>query len=139
LILQERVCSASSRNFETNLRRERQLEGVAKAKAAGVYKGRPAQIDADQVRKMKADGMGPTEIAEALKIGRASVYRVLARLNLSLLLAEFRDRRLAESRRSSWYPTMRIFQQGAVGDWNGALDRLRQELIGVARRGARRL
>jgi DNA-binding IclR family transcriptional regulator len=88
---------------------------------------------------MKADGMGPTEIAEALKIGRASVYRVLARLNLSLLLAEFRDRRLAESRRSSWYPTMRIFQQGAVGDWNGALDRLRQELIGVARRGARRL
>jgi transposase len=94
LILQERVCSASSRNFETNLRRERQLEGVAKAKAAGVYKGRPAQIDADQVRKMKADGMGPTEIAEALKIGRASVYRVLARLNLSLLLAEFRDRRL---------------------------------------------
>jgi DNA invertase Pin-like site-specific DNA recombinase len=32
--------------FETNLRRERQLEGIAKAKAAGVYKGRPASIDA---------------------------------------------------------------------------------------------
>jgi DNA invertase Pin-like site-specific DNA recombinase len=64
--------------FETNLRRERQLEGIAKAKAAGVYKGRPASIDVDQVRKMKADGMGPTEIAKALKIGRASVYRVLA-------------------------------------------------------------
>lgn len=64
--------------FETNLRRERQLEGIAKAKAAGVYKGRPASIDADQVRKMKADGMGPTEIAKALKIGRASVYRVLS-------------------------------------------------------------
>jgi DNA invertase Pin-like site-specific DNA recombinase len=28
--------------FETNHRRERQLEGIAKAKAAGVYKGRPA-------------------------------------------------------------------------------------------------
>jgi DNA invertase Pin-like site-specific DNA recombinase len=28
--------------FETNLRRERQLEGIAKAKAAGAYKGRPA-------------------------------------------------------------------------------------------------
>ncbi len=28
--------------FETNLRKERQLEGVAKAKAAGFYKGRPA-------------------------------------------------------------------------------------------------
>jgi hypothetical protein len=31
--------------FETNLRRERQLEGIAKAKAAGVYKGRPASIN----------------------------------------------------------------------------------------------
>jgi DNA invertase Pin-like site-specific DNA recombinase len=60
--------------FETNLRRER----VAKAKAAGVYKGRPASIDVDQLRKLKADGMGPTEIAKALQIGRASVYRVLA-------------------------------------------------------------
>jgi DNA invertase Pin-like site-specific DNA recombinase len=64
--------------FETNLRRERQLEGIAKAKAAGVYKGRPASIDAEQVRKLKAEGMGPSEIAKALKIGRASVYRVLA-------------------------------------------------------------
>ena len=64
--------------FETNLRRERQLEGIAKAKAAGVYKGRPASIDADQVRKLKADGLRPTEIAKALKIGRASVYRALA-------------------------------------------------------------
>jgi Resolvase, N terminal domain len=34
--------------FETNLRRERQLEGIAKAKAAGVYKGRPATIDASR-------------------------------------------------------------------------------------------
>ena len=63
--------------FETNLRRERQLEGIAKAKAAGVYKGRPASIDATRVREMKAQGLGPTEIAKALKIGRASVYRVL--------------------------------------------------------------
>jgi DNA invertase Pin-like site-specific DNA recombinase len=63
--------------FETNLRRERQLEGIAKAKAAGVYKGRPASIDAAQVRALKAEGKGASEIAKALKIGRASVYRVL--------------------------------------------------------------
>jgi DNA invertase Pin-like site-specific DNA recombinase len=63
--------------FETNLRRERQLEGIAKAKANGVYKGRPASIDAAQVREMKAPGLGATEIAKALNIGRASVYRVL--------------------------------------------------------------
>jgi DNA invertase Pin-like site-specific DNA recombinase len=57
--------------------RERQLEGIAKAKAAGVYKGRPASIEAAQVRTMKAQGLGASEIAKALKIGRASVYRVL--------------------------------------------------------------
>ena len=55
----------------------RQFEGIAKAKAAGVYKGRPASIDAARVRELKAQGVGPTEIAKALKIGRASVYRVL--------------------------------------------------------------
>jgi len=53
------------------------LEGIAKAKAAGVYKGRPALIDAVRVRELKAQGLGPTEIAKALKISRASVYRVL--------------------------------------------------------------
>ena len=63
--------------FETNLRRERQLEGIAKAKAAGVYKGRPPSIDPARVRELADGGMRPTDIAKALKIGRASVYRVL--------------------------------------------------------------
>jgi DNA invertase Pin-like site-specific DNA recombinase len=63
--------------FETNLRRERQLEGIAKAKAAGVYKGRPPSIEAARVHELKAQGMGPTKIARTLKIGRASVYRLL--------------------------------------------------------------
>lgn len=63
--------------FETNLRRERQLEGIAKAKADGVYKGRPASIDADKVRALKAEGVGASEIAKRLGIGRASVYRLL--------------------------------------------------------------
>src|SRR6266481_4118336 len=39
--------------FETNLRRERQLEGIAKAKAAGVYKGRKPNIDPNEVRRLK--------------------------------------------------------------------------------------
>jgi DNA invertase Pin-like site-specific DNA recombinase len=58
-------------------KRERQLEGIAKTKAAGVYKGRPASIDAAQVRAMKAQGLGASEITKSLKIGGASVYRVL--------------------------------------------------------------
>jgi DNA invertase Pin-like site-specific DNA recombinase len=64
--------------FETNLRRERQLEGIAKAKAARVHKGRRPSIEASRVRELKAQGMRPVDIAKALKIGRASVYRLLA-------------------------------------------------------------
>jgi DNA invertase Pin-like site-specific DNA recombinase len=44
--------------FETNLRRERQLEGIAKAKAKGVYLGRKPTIDVDAVRKLKARWAG---------------------------------------------------------------------------------
>jgi DNA invertase Pin-like site-specific DNA recombinase len=46
------------------------------ARAEGVYKGRPASIGAAKVRAMKAKGMGATEIANALGIGRA-IYRRL--------------------------------------------------------------
>ena len=63
--------------FETNLRRERQLEGVARAKAMGVYKGRPASIDMAAVRKLHADGVSVIAIAAQLSISRASVYRAL--------------------------------------------------------------
>jgi DNA invertase Pin-like site-specific DNA recombinase len=65
--------------FETNLRRERQMEGIAKAKAAGVYKGRKPSVPVAEVRKMKATGMGVTAIADKLGISRMSVYRALVR------------------------------------------------------------
>ena len=63
--------------FETAIRRERQLEGIAAAKERGVYKGRPASIDPRAVAKLKAEGLGATEIAARLGVGRASVYRLL--------------------------------------------------------------
>ena len=63
--------------FETNLRKERQLEGIAAAKARGVYKGRKPSIDAAAVRRLAASGMGGTEVARQLGIARASVYRLL--------------------------------------------------------------
>jgi len=65
--------------FETNLRKERQLEGIAKAKAAGVYKGRKPSIPVDEVKALRAAGRGATEIAEELGISRKSVYRALER------------------------------------------------------------
>ena len=64
--------------FETNLRRERQAEGIAKAKAKGVYKGRKPSIDANQIKPLRNEGLGASEIAKRLGIGRASVYRALS-------------------------------------------------------------
>jgi DNA invertase Pin-like site-specific DNA recombinase len=65
--------------FERELMLERQREGVAKAKAEGKYKGRAptARAKAPEVRRLRSEGVGPTEIAKRLKISRASVYRVL--------------------------------------------------------------
>jgi DNA invertase Pin-like site-specific DNA recombinase len=63
--------------FETNIRRERQLEGIAAAKAKGVYKGRKATIKPDEIAALKAAGLGASEIAKRLNIGRASVYRCM--------------------------------------------------------------
>jgi DNA invertase Pin-like site-specific DNA recombinase len=62
--------------FETNLRKEWQAEGVAATKARGVYKGRKPSVKADAIQALRDQGKGATEIAKALGIGRASVYRV---------------------------------------------------------------
>lgn len=65
--------------FETNLRRERQLEGIAAAKSRGVYRGRKPSIDTNEIQRLyKVEKLGATEIARQLGIGRASVYRALA-------------------------------------------------------------
>jgi DNA invertase Pin-like site-specific DNA recombinase len=64
--------------FETNLRRERQMEGIDAAKARGdIYTGRKPSIEADSVRRLSADGKGATAIAKSLGISRTSVYRIL--------------------------------------------------------------
>jgi DNA invertase Pin-like site-specific DNA recombinase len=64
--------------FETNLRRERQMEGIRSAKERGVYKGRKISINREKVNELRSQGMGATSIARELGIGRASVYRCLA-------------------------------------------------------------
>jgi len=65
--------------FEREMMLERQREGIAKAKAAGKYKGRAptARAKAAQVQALQAEGVGPSEIARRLGIGRSSVYRML--------------------------------------------------------------
>ena len=63
--------------FETNLRRERQMEGIAKAKARGVYKGRKPSVDANRVHELHAQGLGPVAIAAKVGASRSTVWRVL--------------------------------------------------------------
>ncbi|RYD93719.1 MAG: hypothetical protein EOP50_10675 [Sphingobacteriales bacterium] len=55
------------------------------SKAQGVYKGRAATVDAAKVRELHLAGERPTRIAAQLRIGRASVYRVLAAINAETL------------------------------------------------------
>ncbi|MBW6528197.1 recombinase family protein [Sphingomonas sp. RHCKR7] len=63
--------------FEADIRKERQADGIAKAKAAGVYKGRKPSVDVARVRELHEAGKRAAEIARELGIGRASVYRAI--------------------------------------------------------------
>jgi DNA invertase Pin-like site-specific DNA recombinase len=63
--------------FKTDVRRERQLEGIAMAKGQGAYKGGKARLDRERVNKLADDGVGPAVIARELGMARSSVYRLL--------------------------------------------------------------
>ena len=66
--------------FETNLRRERQAEGIKAAKRKGVYRGRPSKIDMTAIQVRLADGLSPTEIARDMGISRGTVYKAKAQM-----------------------------------------------------------
>lgn len=59
--------------FETDLRQERQLEGIAKAKEEGRYKGRPVTVDADAIRAALAVGDKRMAVAKRFN-GRAQRF-----------------------------------------------------------------
>jgi DNA invertase Pin-like site-specific DNA recombinase len=63
--------------FETDVRRERQLEGIAMAKRQGVYAGGKPRLDKDRVKELASQGLGPAAIARQLAMARSSVYRLL--------------------------------------------------------------
>ena len=60
--------------FERNIIRKRQAEGIAKAK--GVYAKRGTTINRECLKKLKTDGLSITDIAHTLDISRMSVYRI---------------------------------------------------------------
>ncbi|PUB19272.1 recombinase family protein [Yoonia sediminilitoris] len=65
--------------FERNIIKKRQLEGIAKAKAEGRYvnHGRRATIDRAQVHKLRDEGFSTYKIADKMGISRMSVHRIL--------------------------------------------------------------
>ena len=62
--------------WEREIMKERQAEGIAKAKADGKYAGRKASIDPATLASLRAQGLGPAAIARHLGIARSSVYRL---------------------------------------------------------------
>ena len=71
---------AAVATWERDIMLERQREGIAKAKDDGKYRGRvpTAMRQAAEVRRLRDDGMVPSDIAKHLGMARASVYRALA-------------------------------------------------------------
>ena len=63
--------------FERAIIRERQREGIAKAKANGVYTGRKPSIDKGKVKELHGEGLSTYKISEKLGISRMSVHRIL--------------------------------------------------------------
>jgi len=64
--------------MERRLIKERQREGIAAAKEAGVYKGGVRRVDREKVMAMHVGGHGPRAIAKALGCSRMHVYRIIS-------------------------------------------------------------
>ena len=63
--------------WERNVIRKRQAEGIEKAKAKGVYERRGKRISRKRIVDMTNDGSRVTDIANEMGISRMSVYRIL--------------------------------------------------------------
>ena len=70
--------------FESNLRRERQLDGIALAKKAGKYKGKAPlkQEIKDQIINLFRSGVKQVDIISQVGIGRTSVHSILKEAGL---------------------------------------------------------
>ena len=62
--------------FESNIRKERQMEGIELAKSRGVYRGRQKSIDRDRFKQLHDEGMRKCDISRTMGISRQSVYQL---------------------------------------------------------------
>ena len=63
--------------MERRFIKERQRDGIARAKAGGVYEGGKRRLDRDEINRLRAEGLGPAQIAKAVGCSRMQVYRIL--------------------------------------------------------------
>jgi DNA invertase Pin-like site-specific DNA recombinase len=66
--------------LENSIRAERAASGVARAKLLGKYKGGKSRINVEEIKELKAQGLGATAIAKRMNIHRDSVYRLLKKV-----------------------------------------------------------
>ncbi len=64
--------------FETQLRKERQMDGIKANKHK--FKGKQVTIDVKKIKRLKEEGLGASQIAKEMGIDRTSVYRLLKRV-----------------------------------------------------------
>ena len=64
-------------SFERTMIKERQAEGIAKAKLRGVYKGRKPKVEACRINDLKEEGLSISAIARELNVSRKTVYNKL--------------------------------------------------------------
>jgi DNA invertase Pin-like site-specific DNA recombinase len=69
--------------MELGFIRDRQRAGIDAAKAKGIYKGRPVTFDRARIVSLRQEGMGATEIANAVGCKRGNVYKTLKAAGLN--------------------------------------------------------
>ena len=75
--------TGGERPVRTKQLASRQMEGIARAKANGTYKGRIKSIDEDRVIQLTNEGLGATAISRKLGCSRSSVYKIRNRNSIS--------------------------------------------------------
>lgn len=63
--------------YERNIIRKRQAEGIAKAQSKSDYTKRGKSIIRERVKELRAEGLKVTAIARVMNVSRMSVYRIL--------------------------------------------------------------
>lgn len=69
---------AAIAEFETELRKERQMDGILLAKQEGRYTGRKRTIDRDKVRELRENGLSMDRIAADLGVSKSAVHKILS-------------------------------------------------------------